>query len=70
MLLMQEHDLVQSLGRKLETALLNELVHVNKRAGGLKSLLSEDENIAYERRELTNRRLRLLEMRNKLDAYR
>ncbi|KAF9444433.1 hypothetical protein P691DRAFT_677583 [Macrolepiota fuliginosa MF-IS2] len=68
-LLMQEHDLVQSLRSKLEPTLISDLMNVRTRAGGLENLLSEDPDIERERREQTNRSVRLAEIKNRLDTF-
>lgn len=69
LLLTQEHDLVQSLQSKLELALLNEVSQLGADSNSLSRLLAEDENIERERGELTGRKARMLDMRNKLDIY-
>lgn len=69
LLLTQEHDLVQSLGTKLEVTLLNEVSKLSANRNGLKRLLAEDENVERERNELTSRHVRMVDMRNRLDVY-
>lgn len=69
MLLMQELELVQSLRPRLESTLFENIVHVRGRAGGLENLLAEDQMIERERREQTQRRQKLIEIRNRLNAF-
>lgn len=69
MLLMQEHELIQSLRPKLEETLFGKLVDVRSRPGGLENLLSEDQNIEGERQDLKTRRQKLMEIRKKLDDF-
>lgn len=66
---MQEYDLVQSLRSKLETSLFNNLMDVQRRAGGLQSLLVEDQHIERERHDLTDKRQKLVVIRNTLDSF-
>ncbi|KAF5350024.1 hypothetical protein D9756_009153 [Leucocoprinus leucothites] len=68
LLLMVEHELVQALTANLETTIFGNLMDVFKR-GAEGSLLAEDPNVARDRRELTSRKERLMEIRRRLESY-
>lgn len=66
---MQEQDLVKSLRPKLEEALYKEVTDLSATPSGLKRLLAEDEAIARERDDLTSRKERMMDIRNRLNMY-
>lgn len=65
---MQEYDLVKSFRSKLETSLINNLMDVQRR-GGLEDLLAEDQNIERERQGVTEKREKLVVIRDTLDSF-
>jgi hypothetical protein len=65
---MVEHELVKALRAKLEETLFSNLTLLQKR-GTDQSLLAEDLNIERNRRDLTNKKEKLLEIRCKLNTF-
>jgi hypothetical protein len=65
-----EHELNQTLAKKLQQSLFQSLLKVPDAAERMKELLDEDPDIASQRKFLESRKARLIEIKERLENFR